>query len=222
MPPIPPTQTCTLTPCEDSPAYCLGGTITKDLLCAVLGIVPCDPEGMVVKDALGCCYTVSDCGDGKGGSKTVDGLSLVDDCDDPECTTLGEPCTDCTSSQPAASVSASMTCAGGCGSTTSGVAAFVSFDSGTCTWTWETYDGGAQDPHRLLTISYDAVDDEWTVGVTIEVGDPLVLGSCYGTYYEVKPSGTFECVSGTITGTTTVTDDGFSGCTTGSATVTVG
>lgn len=133
-----------------------------------------------------------------------------------------DPCGDCGGTQPSATVSASMTCNPSCGSTTSGSAAYIGFDGGTCTWSWETADGGGLDPTRTVEIQYDAGNDEWIVSVTIAVGDPLALGVCSGTYYEVKAGDTFVCVGGVISGTTTVAIDGFSSCTGGSATLTVG
>lgn len=95
IPPIPPTQTCTLTPCDDAPESCVGGTVTRDLLCAALNITPCDPDGEVVVDALGCCYTVGGCGDGKGGTMSVAGLSLATGCDDGVCTLTCYKLTSC-------------------------------------------------------------------------------------------------------------------------------
>jgi len=90
-PPLPPAEYCMLTPCAGAPGFCVGGSVNKNLLCALLGIAPCDPEGLVVLDSLGCCLQLSDCNAAKGGSTTVFGLSLVSGgCAAPEC--VPPPC----------------------------------------------------------------------------------------------------------------------------------
>ncbi len=214
--PLPADTYCTVTPCDNAPGYCNGGTISRNLLCASIGIVPCDPTGEVVVDELGCCYEIGTCSDSGGGSMSVAGMRATTGCNDAIC---GQCCTcgDCEFNNLSKltvdhTITTVTTGDGGTTTeeyhtTTTDTLEYDSCDASSVEYSGElktvfTKNGSHQAPDTVAEgiVTYNCATNKWSIG--LQVTDPtLVTHSCESASYSYSST-----TPNNDNGTTTLTE----------------